>query len=314
MNDNKIRYDTFTFCGKIKNKKTMKELIYDEKLGYIYNITGSGTIKYDNGLFYEGDIKDGKFHGSGKMIYSEKPLSYYDGKWANGMQKGNGSFKSLDGWICKGSWENAVMNGECSVTFPDGSYYKGNSENTRIVGKGELYDSKKHKIYAGEWLNEQFNGYGIYYHKNGREWYRGNWKNNLCHGEGEIFDEDGCILCRGFFENGIYIREGGHFNPIKNNARQEIKVREFLFTPPKKKPSIFKKLKIFSLKLKKNVPKILPKVNSGNKVEFLNPIINMTQEQNKFVLKRKDTKKSFEPMKSDTHSRSYHNSSSITIV
>jgi hypothetical protein len=58
--------------------------------------SGKGTIKYDSGDVYEGEFKDSKPHGKGKITYTD------------------------DGRVCEGNWEDdKLQKGTCKWTDGD---------------------------------------------------------------------------------------------------------------------------------------------------------------------------------------------------
>ena len=164
-----LPFDEFTFMGTVKDDKKVYEL-NSYTIGYSYNITGKGTIRYADKSVYTGELSRGQYNGFGRLTYPTETHSYYEGKWINGIQNGKGTYKHSSGWKCEGMWTNAVMNGKCKVDFMDGTFYEGNSLDNRLTGTGVLYrfleiNGKKKKIvlYKGEFCDEQFCGSGTYY-------------------------------------------------------------------------------------------------------------------------------------------------------
>ena len=51
---------------------------------------------------YEGEYKDGKYHGQG--IFSYPDGSKYEGKWKHGIYHGKGKYTFSDGIKWKGEW------------------------------------------------------------------------------------------------------------------------------------------------------------------------------------------------------------------
>ena len=132
-------------------------------------------IIYPNGDSYQGEIKDSKPHGQGKMIYysspdqlkkKDKTKREYDGNWMRGKRHGHGtlhvyldsegetldySFEGSfshdlihgkgvatfgDGRRMTGTWTRGLMNGEGSLEYPDGRFYEGAFESGLRHGKG----------------------------------------------------------------------------------------------------------------------------------------------------------------------------------
>ena len=75
--------------------------------------SGKGTIKYDNGDVYEGEFRDSKPHGQGKITYRD------------------------DGRICKGNWEDGkLQKGTCK--WEKGKVYEGELVDGKPHGKGKM--------------------------------------------------------------------------------------------------------------------------------------------------------------------------------
>ena len=137
-------------------------------------LNGSGTIEYDNGSVYIGEIKDGNYHGKGKLIYiKDDNREYYDGDWVNGKSEGHGEFRFKNGEVYIGRFKDSDRNGYGVCTYP--------------VGSGN------YKKYEGNWKDGKFHGKGVleYYLKGGR--YEGEFENGECHGKGIYSEEKGFL-------------------------------------------------------------------------------------------------------------------------
>ena len=113
----------------------------------ILNICGYVKIKYENGS-YEGDYKNGKRHGRGKMKYADGNI--YDGMWLDNRRDGYGKMTYNDGCVYDGMWEcNFFHCGK--MKYLDGSFYKGFWKYDLYGGYGEMtYPSGK--IRCGLWI------------------------------------------------------------------------------------------------------------------------------------------------------------------
>ena len=60
-----LPFDEFIFMGTVKNQKTVYEL-NKNTVGYSYNITGKGTIHYEDGSIYTGELSHGQYNGTGR--------------------------------------------------------------------------------------------------------------------------------------------------------------------------------------------------------------------------------------------------------
>ena len=65
-------------------------------------INGTGKVTFFNGDWYEGGFVDGKKTGHGKYVFVDG--RNYNGAWLNDMQHGQGTFTYLDGSVCTGMW------------------------------------------------------------------------------------------------------------------------------------------------------------------------------------------------------------------
>ena len=69
-----------------------------------------GKEYYGNGqLRYDGEYKDGKFHGKGKDYHMSGQL-FYEGEYKDGKRAGQGKFYDEYGRIvCEGEWQNGKL-------------------------------------------------------------------------------------------------------------------------------------------------------------------------------------------------------------
>ena len=90
---------------------------------------GTGTMRWDNGISYEGEWKAGKYHGFGKKLYSRG--GGYEGEWIEGLREGQG------------------------VSFFDGKFgvarWEGSFHNNVPHGKGQLYYFSEAEDEHGRW-------------------------------------------------------------------------------------------------------------------------------------------------------------------
>jgi hypothetical protein len=136
------------------------------------------TIKLPSGNLYTGDMKDGKPHGKGTLIYPrdhEKNRDRYDGEFQDGYMHGRGV-----------------------LTWTTGERYNGEFVQGLRSGKGTMKYANVHESYTGDWFNDKINGQGT------QTWYNGShsgaFLNGVWHGAGEQFQ--GRTSERGVWVNG----------------------------------------------------------------------------------------------------------------
>lgn len=77
----------------------------------------NGLLKYRNGDYFNGTISNDQImDGHGKITYDD---GTYEGDFKNGYYHGQGTYTTADGtWIYKGSYENGYMNGSGTEYWP----------------------------------------------------------------------------------------------------------------------------------------------------------------------------------------------------
>ena len=73
---------------------------------------GWGNAQYLDGKLYDGEWKDGKFHGRGKEFYPDGTLEF-EGEFKEGLRDGYGKAYLHDGkLIYEGKWKNGEQEGD----------------------------------------------------------------------------------------------------------------------------------------------------------------------------------------------------------
>ena len=164
---------------------------------------GLGKMIYSDGDVYEGYWKDDELHGKGKFVWDNGDV--YEGDFLDGLRHGKGKIKYYYGSEYEGGWNSDKYQGYGKYTDPNGNIYKGNFENGLKHGKGEMQYSNG-DFYYGNWENNYNNGQGVMrYHD--KSIYVGNWEDCEYNGEGTYFDVEGekKIIKKGTWALGSHI-------------------------------------------------------------------------------------------------------------
>lgn len=152
--DKSLRYE-----GAFISNRYSKGVLYDDlgnkiyKGGFENNLyNGEGTEYFANGTpKYEGQFKEGKYEGSGKLI----------DPYCNTIYDGNLLYRKFD--------NNGQPIDSNSTTLYDGDFHNGLYE-----GTGKLYDhTQNNLIYSGEFSNNTLIGTGTLYNKSSKKIFTG---------------------------------------------------------------------------------------------------------------------------------------------
>ena len=184
-----------------------------------------GTLSLPEGL-YEGEIKNGKPHGNGKMYYksdNENNRVSYEGEWENGVISGTGTMiwknggKYIGGWIngkksgsatytlpnktvMEGTFQEGKANGPITLNLPNGDKYIGFAKNDSLMRGNGTYVYEDGRKYVGDfvWDAEEawgsFSGYGVLYFADGKARYEGEFYEGKQHGKGTIYYSQGKVI------------------------------------------------------------------------------------------------------------------------
>jgi hypothetical protein len=110
----------------------VKDYFYNEGYysGPIINFrpNGEGYFRQENGLSYTGTFKHGIPHGKGTSVGI---AGIYDGDFIEGLEDGNGIYKSSTGEIYIGEFKHGERNGYGVLKFRNGDIWKGSWINGR---------------------------------------------------------------------------------------------------------------------------------------------------------------------------------------
>ena len=129
-----------------------------------------GKKKYQDGE-YVGEFQNGLRDGKGTFYYyenNEYGRKKYEGDWKNDKIEGKGKMIWKTGEVYEGEWSNNLKEGKGIETYPDGEKYEGNFKNSKFEGKGVLYYTNGDR-YEGDFKNNNRHGSGItYYQRDGK--------------------------------------------------------------------------------------------------------------------------------------------------
>lgn len=148
-------------------------------------------------LRYDGDFKDGLFHGEGSLFTpdnTEEP--YFEGSFENGLK-------------ARGKYIDQEKN-----------EYTGNFKDNKFHGHGHLVDVCNNR-YTGNWIQGAKDGSGGEYVWESGDMYMGGFKDDLPHGGGEFAWAYGTweTIC---YENGVSLPklDGGCESTMQESMRE----------------------------------------------------------------------------------------------
>ncbi|MEM6722968.1 MAG: hypothetical protein AAF598_02960 [Bacteroidota bacterium] len=106
---------------------------------------------------YNGEFKNGKYHGEGTMKFPDG--SVYTGAWEHGTQQGWGHFMWADGNEYEGYFKRGKMDGEGTFYWADGTDYHGSFKRGFMHGIGKLTMANGN-VFEGQMENGFRNGPG----------------------------------------------------------------------------------------------------------------------------------------------------------
>ena len=148
------------------------------------NIPYGQGIKISRGRFYyEGNLRNGLFHGFGKISYldyssTENPITSYEGGFRDGHYHGEGTATY---WVPASA---AISPEDFFVQYIGGWSWGEKNGNGRMV-----YFSRAQ--YDGGWKDDVRHGQGVMSWENGYYYYDGGWKDGKKSGYGVLITGDG---------------------------------------------------------------------------------------------------------------------------
>ena len=232
INKNGCKYDgtfeknNFTGIGKLIDEEgTYLEGYFKEK-----KIDGRGIKKTLNDTTYIGDFTLGLKDGRGKEETSEH---IYEGEFKNDKRNGNGKlyYKNLKDTYT-GNFIDNNLTGNGTYEWSNGEKYSGNFLNGKMHGKG-IYKWPDGGKYEGDYLNNIKEGHGIFTWSNGKI-FEGPFKNGKPNGAGILTTKN--KKYRVYFNDGKIdgkIREienenddNNSFKSFEDNEKSDLKNEE----------------------------------------------------------------------------------------
>ena len=176
MNDGNATDDLTAYCigwRKALTSQAIKFLETTAKLTYsdLENAkekdqtTGEGTIEYDGGGVYTGELVFGVPQGKGKYTYPDG--STYEGDFEGGYFHGYGVLTDAElGYRYEGEFVYEHFQGKGVLSYSDGETYEGEFQNDQFHGRG-TYTFANGDVYTGEFKGGLFHGQGTYTYADG---------------------------------------------------------------------------------------------------------------------------------------------------
>lgn len=171
-------------------------------------VTGTGTYSGEDGLRYEGEFLDRKFHGKGRLVTADGLV--YEGEWFNGNKHGTGTLQRPNGDVYVGEFRDDQFNGQGTLTLSQGDIYSGYWIGGVLNGDGSL-TKRDGTLYTGGFADGQFQGQGSITYADG-SYYEGSFANGQYQGKGELSFADGKKYIGNFLE-GKFHGQGEWLNP-----------------------------------------------------------------------------------------------------
>ena len=169
------------------NKKSNAFSSHERKvIDWKYIINDNGTIQFADGQIYEGPVRDGMRHGTGKNTWIDGQT--YHGQWNNSSRNGWGTHSWKDGRTVTGTWKDGHLHGRVYFKWPNGAIFDGHAFNGKKEGRG-ISTFPDGTVYNGNFLRGKEHGFGTLALPNGTK-YRGNFLHGIKSGHGVMFWKD----------------------------------------------------------------------------------------------------------------------------
>lgn len=162
----------------------------------------------DGTVMYRGNIRDGQYHGQGKVYYNDATLQY-EGQFNEGIWEGFGKEYNRNGvLVFEGKRVRGKLNGNGKAYYNDGTLqFEGQFRDNQYEGQGKEYDQRGHLLYEGQFRGNKYDGRGKTYDMHGMR-YDGMFRNNKYDGYGKLYNRNGLLQYEGEFREGTYDGNG----------------------------------------------------------------------------------------------------------
>lgn len=133
-------------------------------------LNGYGTFVYPNGDRYEGEWKDGKRSGQGKLLFNlenKRNSVWYEGTWEDDSMNGYGVMLKTNGSRYEGEWKNNEKSGRGTLIWQSGDRFEGSWRADEKNGQG-TYFWHDGSSYEDEHRDGKYLGRAIYRDGHGR--------------------------------------------------------------------------------------------------------------------------------------------------
>lgn len=143
---------------------------------------------WTEGIYIGKCVKGDCIDGTGTIVYRDN--THYEGELTHGFPEGQGKAQTADSSLYKGTFKNGLPNGEGVLEWgSSGEEYNGFFGLGKMQGKG-LYQFADDGKYDGQFRRGSRFGKGIMMWPNG-DWYEGEWQNDQMSGEGTYVFQSG---------------------------------------------------------------------------------------------------------------------------
>jgi hypothetical protein len=142
---------------------------------------GKGKMTFANGDVYEGDWKDNKRDGKGKETFANGNV--YEGDWKDDKRNGKGKETWANDYVYEGDWKDHHIHGYGIMKYANGDVYEGEYKDGERDGKGKETLTNG-DVYEGDWNTDRIHGDGIMKYANG-DVYDGQWDDVVINEDGD---------------------------------------------------------------------------------------------------------------------------------